>query len=96
MVGGLGCLGFDEAIGFAGEEEQGGREGFLARNVHDKVRPPPNIFMGDVKSRFRRIDVGKRQGGFLSLRGIPPVPSTSLLRTNIGCVKERRILIGPW
>lgn len=37
MVGGLGSFGFDEAVGYAGEEEQGGRAGFRSRKVHDKV-----------------------------------------------------------
>eukprot|EP00904_Undaria_pinnatifida_P000586 jgi/Undpi1/10528/HiC_scaffold_29.g12978.m1 len=36
MVGGLGSFGFDEAVGYAGEEEQGGRAGFRSREVHDK------------------------------------------------------------
>eukprot|EP00752_Nemacystus_decipiens_P018448 g16538.t2 len=36
MVGGLGVFGHDDAIGFAGEEDQGGRAGFQARQVHDK------------------------------------------------------------
>lgn len=38
MVGGLGVFGHDDAIGFAGEAEQGGRADFKAREVHDKVR----------------------------------------------------------
>lgn len=37
MVGGLGVFGHDEVVGFAGEEEQGGRAGFKARKVHDKA-----------------------------------------------------------
>lgn len=37
MVGGLGAFGFDEAIGYAGEEEQGGRAGFRSRRIHDKA-----------------------------------------------------------
>lgn len=40
MVGGLGCLGFDEAIGYAGEEEQGGRAAFKSRSVHTKACTP--------------------------------------------------------
>ena len=38
MVGGLGVFGHDDAVGFAGEEEQGGRTEFKARKVNDKVR----------------------------------------------------------
>eukprot|EP00903_Cladosiphon_okamuranus_P013725 g12778.t1 len=36
MVGGLGVFGHDDAIGYAAEEEQGGRADFMARNVNDK------------------------------------------------------------
>lgn len=38
MVGGLGVFGHDDAVGFAGEKEQGGRGGFKSRKVNDKVR----------------------------------------------------------
>lgn len=38
MVGGLGVFGHDDAVGFAGEEEQGGREGFQSRKVGEKAR----------------------------------------------------------
>lgn len=38
MVGGLGVFGHDDAVGFAGLEEQGGRTEFKAREVNDKVR----------------------------------------------------------
>lgn len=37
MVGGLGVFAHDDAVGFAGEEEQGGRDAFKARDVNDKV-----------------------------------------------------------
>ncbi|CAM9589931.1 unnamed protein product, partial [Hapterophycus canaliculatus] len=36
MVGGLGVFGHDDAVGFAGEEEQGGRRGFGSRKVGEK------------------------------------------------------------
>ncbi|CAM9746443.1 unnamed protein product [Ectocarpus sp. 6 AP-2014] len=38
MVGGLGVFGHDDAVGFAGEKEQGGRAGFKSRKVNDKAR----------------------------------------------------------
>ncbi|CAM9705603.1 unnamed protein product [Scytosiphon promiscuus] len=37
MVGGLGVFGHDDAMGYAGEEEQGGRRGFASRQVGEKA-----------------------------------------------------------